>query len=172
MKWNIRLARDMGQEAFVVIEAPTSEEAEAILSHDMNPDVIQWSDDDVMGDREVREVYPADDKEELTPLEMPSVPSVRQPKALKTYRVTWVIEVEADMPLSAARRARSWQTQPGTVTYEVYEVCLCPAERYRPPVTIDLTPTPTEPYPTRRAGRRDQDYAAFYPKPDLQSLPD
>jgi hypothetical protein len=26
MKWKIRLARDMGQEAFVVIEAPTSEE--------------------------------------------------------------------------------------------------------------------------------------------------
>lgn len=67
MKWKIRLARDMGQEAFVVIEAPTSEEAEAILWHDMNPDVIQWSDDDVMGDREVREVYPADDKDELTP---------------------------------------------------------------------------------------------------------
>src|SRR3984893_6050837 len=48
--------------------------------------------------------YPADDKEELTPLEMPSVPSVRQPKALKTYRVTW-IEVEADTPLSATRRS-------------------------------------------------------------------
>jgi hypothetical protein len=104
MKWKIRLARDMGQEAFVVIEAPTSEEAEAILWHDMDPDVIRWSDDDVMGDREVREVYPADDKEELTPLEMPSVPSVRQPKALKTYRVTW-IEVEADTPLSATRRS-------------------------------------------------------------------
>jgi len=95
MQWKISLARDMGQEAFVVIEAPTSEEAEAILWHDMDPNVIRWSDDDVMGDREVREVYPADDKEELTPLEMPSVPSVRQPKALKTYRVTWVIEVEA-----------------------------------------------------------------------------
>ena len=137
MKWKIRLARDMAQEAFVVIAAPTSEEAEAILWHDMDPDVIRWSDDDVMGGREVREVYPADDKEELTPLE---VPRVRQPKALKTYRVTWVIEVEADTPLSAARRARSCQTQPGTVTYEVCEVCLCPAERYRPPVTIDLTP--------------------------------
>jgi|SRR5208282_628921 len=135
----------------------------------MDPDVIRWSDDDVLGDREVIEVCPADDKEELTPLEMPPV---RQPKALKTYRVTWVIEVEADTPLSAARRARSWHTQPGTVTYEVYEVCLCPAERCGPPVTIDLTPAPTKPYPTRRAGRRDQDYAAFYPKPDLQPLPD
>lgn len=140
MKWKIRLARDMAQEAFVVIDAPTSEEAEAILWHDLNPDVIRWSDDDVMGDREVIEVCPADDKEELTPLE---VPPVRQPKALKTYRVTWVIEVEADTPLSAARRARSWQTQPGTVTYEVCEVCevcLCAAQRYGPSVTIDLTP--------------------------------
>jgi hypothetical protein len=137
MKWKIRLARDMGQKAFVVIDAPTSEEAEAILSHDMDPDVIRWSDDDVMGDREVIEVCPADDKEELTPLE---VPPVRQPKALKTYRVTWVIEVEADTPLSAARRARFYQTRPGTTVFEVSEVCLCPAERYGPPVTIDLTP--------------------------------
>jgi|HubBroStandDraft_6_1064221.scaffolds.fasta_scaffold22274_8 hypothetical protein len=47
MKWKIRLARDMAQEAFLVIEAPTSEEAEAILWHDMNRDVIRWSDDDV-----------------------------------------------------------------------------------------------------------------------------
>jgi hypothetical protein len=53
MKWKIGLARDMGQEAFVVIEAPTSEEAETILWHDMDPDVIRWSDDDVMGDREL-----------------------------------------------------------------------------------------------------------------------
>ena len=84
MKWKLRLARDMAQEAFVVIDAPTSEEAEAILWHDMDPDVIRWSDDDVMDDREVIEVCPADDKEELTPL----------------------------------------------------------AERYGPPVTIDLTPDP------------------------------
>src|SRR6266851_4479132 len=98
---------------------------------------IPWSDDDVMGDREVMEVCPADDKDELTPLEMPSVP---KPKNLRTYRVTWVIEVEADTPLSAARRARFWQTRPGTTIFEVSEVCLCPAERYGPPVTIDLTP--------------------------------
>jgi hypothetical protein len=81
------------------------------------------------------------------------VPPVRQPKALKTYRVIWVIEVEADTPLSAARRARSWQTQPGTVTCEVCEVCLCPIERYGPPVTIDLTPDADRalPYAMRRA---------------------
>jgi hypothetical protein len=58
------------------------------------------------------------------------MPPVRQPKALKTYRVTWVIEVEADTPLSAARRARFWQTQPGTTVFEVSEVCLCAIERY------------------------------------------
>jgi hypothetical protein len=129
--------RDMGQEAFVVIEAPTSEEAVTILWHDMDPDVIRWSDDDVMGDREVREVYPADDKDALTRLEMPSVP---KPKDLRTYRVTWVIEVEADTPLNAARRARFYQTRPGTTAFDVSEVCLCAAWRYRPPVTIDLTP--------------------------------
>jgi hypothetical protein len=130
-------ARDMGQEAFVVIEAPTSEEAEAILWRDMNPDVIQCSDDDVMGDREVMEVCPADEKDELTPLEMPPAPT---PKALRTYRVTWVIEVEADTPLNAARRARFYQTRPGTTAFDVSEACLCPAQRYRPPITIDLTP--------------------------------
>jgi hypothetical protein len=53
--------------------------------------------------------------------------------------VTWVIEVEANTPLSAARRAVP-QTQPGTTVFEVSEVCLCAAERYGPPVTIDLTP--------------------------------
>ncbi len=137
MKWKIRRARDMGQEAFVVIEAPTSEEAETILWHVMDPDVIRWSDDDVVGDREVREVYPADDKDELTPLEMLPAP---KPKALRTYRVTWVIEVEADTPLNAGRRARFYQTQPGTTPFEVSEVCLCAAQRCGPPVTIDLTP--------------------------------
>ena len=137
MKWKIRLARDMGQEAFVVIEATTSEETETILWHDMDPDVIRWSDDDVMGDREVVEVCPADDKDELTPLEMPPVP---KPKDLRTYRVTWVIEVEADTPISAARRARFYQTRPGTTAFDVSEVCLCAAQRYGSPVTIDLTP--------------------------------
>jgi hypothetical protein len=68
------------------------------------------------------------------------MPPLGQPKALKTYRFTWVIEVEGDTPLSAARRARSYQTRPGTVAYEVSEVCLCAAQRYGPPVTIDLTP--------------------------------
>jgi hypothetical protein len=96
---------------------------------------MRWSDDDVVGDREVMEVYPADDKDELTPLEMPRPPN---PEALKTYRVTWVIEVEADTPLNAARRA--YQTRPGTLAYDVSEVCLCAAECHGPPVTIDLNP--------------------------------
>jgi hypothetical protein len=43
MKWKLRLARDMAQEAIVVFEAPTSEEAEAIFWHDVDPDVICWS---------------------------------------------------------------------------------------------------------------------------------
>ena len=84
MKWKIRLARDMAQEAFVVIEAPTSEQAEAIFWRDIDPDVIHWSNDDVMGDREVIEVCPADDKEVLTPLVMPPAPT---PENLETYRV-------------------------------------------------------------------------------------
>ena len=137
MKWKIRLARDTAQEAFVVIEAPTSEQAEPIFWHDMDADVSEWSTDDVMGDREVVEICPADDKEALTPLAMPPAPA---PENLKTYRVVWVIEVEADTPLSAARRARLCHTQPGTATYEVSEVCLCAIQRYGPPITINLTP--------------------------------
>jgi hypothetical protein len=80
MKWKIRLARDMAQEAFVVIEAPTSGEAEAIFWNDVDPDVIriQWSDDDVMGDREVIEICPAHAKDDLTPLKLPPA---RNPEA-------------------------------------------------------------------------------------------
>ena len=52
----------------VIIEAPTAGQAEAIFWNDVDPDVIRWSDDGVVGDREVMEVYPADDKDELTPL--------------------------------------------------------------------------------------------------------
>ena len=71
MKWIIRLARDMAQEAFVVVEAPTSEQTEAIFWHNIDPDVIHWSNDDVIGDCEVIEICPADAKEELTPLKLP-----------------------------------------------------------------------------------------------------
>lgn len=71
MKWKIRLARDMAQEAYVVIEALTAEQAEAIFWNDVDPDVIEWSNDDVMGDREVIEICPADAKDDLTPLKLP-----------------------------------------------------------------------------------------------------
>jgi hypothetical protein len=128
---------DMAQEAIVVIEAPTSEEAEAIFWHAMDPDVICWSNDEVMGDREVIEICPAGDKDELTLLGL--LPP-RQPKELKTYRVSWTIEVEAETPLCAGSYARFYQTRPGTVVYEVSEVRLCAAQRYGPPVTIDLNP--------------------------------
>jgi hypothetical protein len=137
MKWKLRLVRDMAQEAFVVIQALTSEEAEAIFWRDMHPDLIRWSIDDVMGDPEVMEICPAGDKDELTPLgRLPA----RQLKEL-TYQVSWAIEVEADTPLCAARRARFYQTQPGTVTYEVSEVRLRAAQRYVPLMTIDLPRT-------------------------------
>jgi hypothetical protein len=129
MKWKLRLARDMAQEAIVVIEAPTSEGAEAIFRHGMDPDVICWSNDDVLGDQEVIEICPADDKDELTPLR--PLPA-RLPKELKTYRVSWAIEVEAERPLCAARRARFYQLRPGMVTYEVSYVLLCAAQRYGP----------------------------------------
>jgi hypothetical protein len=77
MKWKLRLARDMAQEAFVVIEAPTSEEVEAIFWREMDPDVIRRSNDEARGDREVIEICPARDKDELTPLG--GLPA-RQPK--------------------------------------------------------------------------------------------
>jgi hypothetical protein len=137
MKWKIRLARDMAQEALVVIEAPSSEEAEAILWHDMDPDVIRWSNDDVMGDREVIEICPVGDKDELTPLELPPA---RQPEDLRTYRVVWMIEVEADTPLSAARRAPVLPHAAGHGDLRSFRGRLCAAQRYGPSVTIDLTP--------------------------------
>jgi hypothetical protein len=71
VKWKIRLARDMAQEAYVVIEALTAEQAEAIFWNDVDPDVIEWSNDDVMGDREVIEICPADAQDDLTPLKLP-----------------------------------------------------------------------------------------------------
>jgi hypothetical protein len=37
-------------------------------------------------------------------------------------------------------KLRFYQTQPGMVTYEVSQVSLCAAQRYGPPLTIDLTP--------------------------------
>jgi hypothetical protein len=70
LKWKIRLVRDIAQKAFVVIEAVTTEQAEAIFWNDVDPDVIEWSNDEVIGDREVIEICPADAKEDFTPLKL------------------------------------------------------------------------------------------------------
>jgi hypothetical protein len=78
VKWKIRLARDMAQETFVVIEAPAAEHAEAIFWNDVDPDVIEWFNDDVMGDREVIEICPADAKDDLISLKLPPA---RNPEA-------------------------------------------------------------------------------------------
>jgi hypothetical protein len=56
-----------------------------------------------------------------------------------------------DTPLSAARRARFHQTQPGTTVFEVSKACLCAAQRYGPSVTIGPS-MPTE--PTRETTRK------------------
>jgi hypothetical protein len=62
LKWKIRLARDMAQEALVVIEAPIAAQGRGHELDDVDPDVIEWSNDDVMGDREAIEICPADAK--------------------------------------------------------------------------------------------------------------
>jgi hypothetical protein len=59
------------------------------------------------------------------------------------YRVRWEIEVEAATPLTAAEKARFYQTKPGTTAtvFEVAEIHPYAAiRRYGDPVTIDLTP--------------------------------
>ena len=78
MKWKIRLACDMAQEAVVVIEASTAEQAEAIFWNDVDADDIEWSNDDVMRDREVIEICSADAGDDLTPLKPPPA---RNPEA-------------------------------------------------------------------------------------------
>ena len=99
MKWKIRLARGMAQEALVVIEAPTSEQAEAIFWHDIDPDVIHWSDDDVMGDREVIEICRADAKEELTPLKLPPAQNPLEPSSVTPIAAQrYGLPVTRDLP--------------------------------------------------------------------------
>src|SRR3984893_10264844 len=41
-KWQINLTRDTSQDAEVVIEAETAEEAKQFFLHDMDHDLIQW----------------------------------------------------------------------------------------------------------------------------------
>ena len=67
-KWQVSLTRDTSQDAEVVIEAETPEEAKQIFLHDMDRDLIQWLEGDWLGDTDIVEVLPARDGAELTAL--------------------------------------------------------------------------------------------------------
>ena len=68
-KWQINITRDTSQDAEVVIEAETAEEAKQIFLHDMDRDLIQWREGDWLGDTDIVEVLPARDDSELTSLD-------------------------------------------------------------------------------------------------------
>jgi hypothetical protein len=68
-KWQVSLTRDTSQDAELVIEAETAEEAKQIFLHDMDRDVIEWREGDWLGDADIVEVLPARDDTELTPLD-------------------------------------------------------------------------------------------------------
>ena len=68
-KWQVSLTRDASQDAEVIVEAETAEEAKQIFLHDMDRDLIQWREGDWVGDTEVVEVLRADDDAELTALD-------------------------------------------------------------------------------------------------------
>ena len=68
-KWQINIARDTSQDAEVVIEAETAEEAKQIFLHDMDRDLIEWREGDWLGDTDIVEVLPARDDAELTALD-------------------------------------------------------------------------------------------------------
>ena len=68
-KWQVSLTRDTSQDAEVVIEAETAEEAQQIFLHDMDRDVIEWREGDWLGDTDILEVLPARDEAELTALD-------------------------------------------------------------------------------------------------------
>ena len=68
-KWQVSLTRDTSQDAEVVIEAETAEEAEQIFLHDMDRDLIQWREGDWLGDTDIVELLPARDDAELTSLD-------------------------------------------------------------------------------------------------------
>ena len=69
-KWQVSLTRDTSQDAEVVIEAQTAEEAKQIFLHDLDRDLIQWREGDWLGDTDIVEVLPAHDDAELTPLDV------------------------------------------------------------------------------------------------------
>jgi hypothetical protein len=68
-KWQISLTRDTNQDAEVVIEAKTAEEAKEFFLHDMDHDLIQWREGDWLGDTDIVEVLPARDDADLTALD-------------------------------------------------------------------------------------------------------
>jgi hypothetical protein len=68
-KWQVSLTRDTSQDAEVIIEAETAEEAKQIFLHDMDRDVIEWRKGDWLGDADIVEVLPAHDNAELTALD-------------------------------------------------------------------------------------------------------
>lgn len=65
-KWQISLTRDASQDASVIIEAGTAEEAEQIFLHDMDRDAIEWQEGDWLGDTEIVEVLLAAEDTPLT----------------------------------------------------------------------------------------------------------
>jgi hypothetical protein len=71
-KWQISLTRNASQDATVIVEAETADEAEQIFLHEMDRDAfrdaIEWQEGDWLGDTEIVEVLPTDDDVELTPL--------------------------------------------------------------------------------------------------------
>ena len=69
-KWQLNITRDTSQDAEVVIEAETAEEAKQIFLHDLDRDLIQWREGDWLGDTDIVEVLPAHDDAELTPLDV------------------------------------------------------------------------------------------------------
>jgi hypothetical protein len=73
-KWEISLTRDASQDASVIIEAESAGEAEEIFDHDMDHDAIEWTEGDWLGDTEIVEILPADDRAKPTALTRPDTP--------------------------------------------------------------------------------------------------
>jgi hypothetical protein len=69
-KWQLNITRDTSQDAEVVIEAETAEEAKQFFLHDMDRDLIQWREGDWLGDTDIVEVVPAHDDAERTALDV------------------------------------------------------------------------------------------------------
>jgi hypothetical protein len=68
-KWQLNITRDTSQDAEVVVEAGTAEEAKQTFLHDLDRDLIQWREGDWLGDTDIVEVLPARDDAELTALD-------------------------------------------------------------------------------------------------------